>query len=290
MRLLTLFLVFLFTYSSYSQEKTQKHQTRTYMPISMYKTKYNKPLTKKDTLNFKLKGSDTLVLVENYVPRKGVSVPYEYKDSTFLNYYKKVAFNHTKGEYSKDTKMKYWKDDIKIFFSKSVSKKEKKELISFAKTISSQIDSLNIYQVKRVEDSNFVIYYNGDYDYESRLVDKKTSDFLYWNGKNQLYKAAIKIDPNKYFNSKLRLYKLKENLVTAIGYFKLIDDFSCDSYFSNCYSANKSLTKLDMELLKYHYSYGICKGTNLETFEEQHETAKETLKKRNRKINFRHPY
>lgn len=283
-----LILSFIFTCSSYSQQEIHRQKVTTYMPISMYKTKYKKPLTQKDSLNFKFKDKDTLVLVENYKRPEGVRVPYEYKDSTFLNYYKKVAFNHSNGKYSKDTKMKYWKDDIKLFFSKSISKKERKELMSFVNTISSQIDSLNIHQVKHVEDSNFVIYYNGDYDYESKLVDIKTSDYLYWNGKNQLYRAAIKIDPNKYFNSKLRLYKLKEYFFSSIGYFKRINDFNCDSYFSNCYSSNKNLSELDIELLKYHYSYGICKGTSLEMFEEQHKVAKEVLKKNNHKINFIH--
>jgi hypothetical protein len=36
--------------------------------------------------------------------------------------------------------------------------------------------------------------------------------------------------------------------------------------------------KLDFEIIKYHYSYGICKFTDLETFEENHTHAKEAIK------------
>jgi hypothetical protein len=39
------------------------------------------------------------------------------------------------------------------------------------------------------------------------------------------------------------------------------------------------LEKRDLEILKYHYSYGICKGTNLETFEKNHSDAKQHLRK-----------
>jgi len=91
-------------------------------------------------------------------------------------------------------------------------------------------------------------------------------------------------------NEKLRLEKLKTFFFQSLGYFNLIDDFSCDSYFSNCYSKNKKVTKLDIKLLKYHYSYGICKGTNLSTFENQHKKAKENMKKKHSKISFFHKY
>jgi hypothetical protein len=45
--------------------------------------------------------------------------------------------------------------------------------------------------------------------------------------------------------------------------------------------------KKDLEILKYHYSYGICKGTDLIVFEKNHKDAKETLKG-NSKIEFIH--
>jgi hypothetical protein len=36
---------------------------------------------------------------------------------------------------------------------------------------------------------------------------------------------------------------------------------------------------MDFEIIKYQYSYGICKSTNLKTFEENHKRAIELLKK-----------
>ncbi|MCX7549798.1 hypothetical protein OS191_02955 [Xanthomarina sp. F2636L] len=274
----------------FSQKKDNSTYSTMYMTVKQYKNKYKVPLTKKDSLSFRVIHGDTMVQVSDFMRPKGNSVPYEYKDSTFLKYYEKVAFNHKKGVISDNTVMKYWKDDVKIFFSKSVAKKTKNDLMKFAEEISSQVDSLNIYEVNKVEDSNYIIYYFGDYEYESNLMNfKRSSNYQYWNGNNQIYKSAIKLDNEMYFNETLRLYELKKYFIQNLGYFNLIDDFKCESYFSNCYSSNKKLTPLDLELIKYHYSYGICKGTNLKTFQEQHQKAKETLEETGNKTMFFHP-
>ena len=160
--------------------------------------------------------------------------------------------------------------------------------MEFAESIDSQVDSLNISEVKKVENSNYIVYYFGDFDYDPRMTNyKKTNYYMYWKN-NQIYRCTIKLDAEKYFSKKLRLDKLKEYFVKTLGQFYHINDFGCESYFSNCFSENKKLTTLDIELIKYHYSYGICKGTSLETFEDQHKRAKEILKNHNSKMFFFH--
>jgi hypothetical protein len=281
-------VIFLLNTNSYAQEHQTTHKSHAYLPLKSYNKKYSTNFNQIDSKLIFIRNEDTLVLDKNYKQPKGTSVPYEYQDSTFLHYYKKVAFNHPKDSVSKKTRMKYWKNDIKIFFSKSVSKKTRKNLMNFTENISKNIDSLNITQTNKIEQSNFIIYYFGDYEYESRMVNyNKTDYYMYWNGKSQIYKNAIKLDPEAFFNESLRLYKLKRVFLQSLGHFEFINDFDCQSYFSNCYSSNKHLTELDMALLKYHYSYGICKGTDLETFENQHKKAKEGLKKGHR-MNFLH--
>src|SRR5690606_18941210 len=154
-RLILSAFIILLTSSGFAQEKRDTVRTnKIYMSLKNYKLKHKEPLTKNDSLNFRFKDNDTLVLLTDYKRPKGVSVPYEFKDSTFLHYYKKIAFNHPNDSVNKNTTMKYWKDDIRIFFSKSVSKKTKKDLMEFAKTIDNVIDSLRISEVKNVEDSN----------------------------------------------------------------------------------------------------------------------------------------
>lgn len=248
-----------------------------YVTLKEYKEKYSKPLSKKDSLNFTFKDNDTLVLLGYHSKPKGVLVPYEYKDSTFLYYYKKVVFNHTNDSLSKHTSMKYWKDDIRIFFSESVSRKTRKNFMSFAKNTANSIDSLHVSEVKKLEDSNYVIYYLGDYEYEARIANNKYSDSYFWWKHNKIHRYSMKIDTEEYFSEDLIQFKMREYFIQSLGYFYLSNDFDCGSYFANCYSPNKKLTPLDLELLKYHYSYGICKGTSLEIFEEQHKKAKEIL-------------
>jgi len=263
---------------------------RTYIPIKTYKKKYKEELTKKDSINFMYHDSDTLVLVENYVRPKGVSIPYEYKDSTFLHYYKKIAFRQ-KGIDSLDRKqrMRYWKDPIKIFFSESVSKKTKKDFMSFAEKIANQVDSLKISEAKKVEDSNYVIYYFGDYEYEPRMVNYTRTDYyINWNGKQQIYRCSLKLDTDLFYNEILIQKELREKFIGTLGHFYFINNLSCESYFANCYSNNKQLTALDIEMIKYHYSYGICKGTDIVTFESQHKQAKKILDDNNGKMMFFH--
>ena len=289
MKNIILFICLLLVFVGYSQkhEHTKDTIVNTYIPIKQYKVKFTEFLTKEDSLKFKFKDNDTLVLLENFLP-KGVYVPYEFKDSIFLKYYKKIAFRHKNDSITGKTTMKYWKDDIRIFFSKDVSKRVKKELMAFTRELSKDIDSLNISQVRKVENSNYVIYYQGDYEYESRMKNyKKSSYYLHWNGKNQIYRSSIRITGN-YFSDKLKLMKTKELFFQTLGHFKFINEFECENYFANCTSNNKNMTELDLEILKYHYSYGICKGTDLDTFEEQHEKAKEILKKDNYNMNFIH--
>lgn len=269
-------IVFLITSGFCTAQNKPDTIAKRYMPLKHYKLRYSdKPLTKNDSANFFFHNNDTLVLLDGPHPKNLISVRYEYKDSTFLDYYKKAAFNHTADSVNKKTTMKYWKNDIKIFFSKSVSKTTKKDLMSFAKTIAGHVDSLRIYEVKRLEDSNYIIYYTGDYEYEAQLTFNKDSraNYSWWNGSNQIYRHTVRLNTQTYFSEKLLQYKLRKAFIISLGYFRLLNDLDCENYFSNCYSENKKLTALDIEILKYHYSYGICKGTSLETFEKQHEMA-----------------
>lgn len=281
-----LFLCFIFyVLTNYSQHKINS-TGEVFISLSHYK-KNKKDL---DSIGFLIHEKDTLVKVSNYAKPEGISVPYEYKDSTFLSYYKRVAFRHKKDSDSGKTKMKYWKGGIKLYFSKSISKQNKKELLSLAQTLNNEIDSLSIQEVKRVENSNYIIYYEGDFEYESRMHNYKNTDYyMYWNGNNQIYKCALRIDTDENFNEDLRLKQMKRYFIQTLGHFKLLNEFNCSSYFSDCYSKDKILSEFDLELLKYHYSYGICKGTDLNTFEENHKHAKETLKKHNHSMSFFHP-
>jgi hypothetical protein len=59
------------------------------------------------------------------------------------------------------------------------------------------------------------------------------------------------------------------NFIRSLGYFYAQPNYlDCTSYFSSCPS-DKKIWKKDLEILKYHYSYGICKGTDLIVFEKK---------------------
>lgn len=244
--------------------------------------KYKEQRKTADSLGFRVIHGDTLVIAQNFdlkIPN-GIRVPFEYRDSTFIEYYKKVAFYHTTNIINPNTTMKYWKEPINIYITDKYSKKVKKDFNAFTKDISNQIDSLHIKIVKDINKANFVIYTNDDFNYDPNLsITGRSTNYSYWNNKNQLYKCFIKINQKNLFNDDLQLYELKVNFIQMLGYFKPQDDFECKSYFSTCYSSNKQITELDLSLLKYHYSYGYCKGVTLESFEQQQASAWRAKKK-----------
>ena len=81
-----------------------------------------------------------------------------------------------------------------------------------------------------------------------------------------------------------------QNFIKSLGHFNSTSKLPCLNIFSNCNSNKKQFTREDLEILKYHYSYGICKFTDLETFEENHKIAKETFSKTGRHLRFIHKY
>ncbi|WP_298115849.1 hypothetical protein [Flavobacterium sp.] len=274
-------------------QKNQEHITRTYnfqlnttgIPFSNYKELKNSRDIKIDSVGSIIIKSDTLIYVTGLPKMNGVKVNYEPKDSIFLETYKnlvydKVNLNKTKKNKNLPT-MKIWKEEIKVYFDSTVTNKNKRELVKLMKFIDKEIDSLKIKIVNSKEKSNYFIYFlnkPSDIDWDTRIKDKDGC-YISWNDKQQIYKCTMKIDTKIIFNEKEQLMLMKKHFIWSLGYFSFLKDRDCKSFLSNCVSLDKELTNEDLELLKYHYSYGICKGTDLETFEQNHRSAKKSLEK-----------
>lgn len=245
--------------------------------VFVSKKEFSKHYSVKDSSGYIIKNNDTLIGIKNYQRPKGVAVPYEAKDSLFLDLYKKVAFRPK--EKGKETHpMKYWKGDINIYFSKSVNRKVKKEFLKFIKEIDNEIDSLKISYTSYLKNANYVIYHSTDYEYEEKLKNTASAGYyIYWNRKNQINKGFLKVNKENLFSDNLEIQQLKQRFIESLGWFNTTNEFDCTSYFRDCSTDLKNLTDLDIELLKYHYSYGICKGTTRSVFEDQHKKAKEII-------------
>ena len=244
--------------------------------VDAYKARVKRELTKQDSLLFITFDNKLLVKVDDHVDMSK-SRPFEFRDSTFLELYKNVAFNPSKKDQNGKVFHRYWKQPLKIYVSPSISKGSKKFLENLTDEIKNGIDSLKISFVKDLNDANFVLYSNGDFDYEPKITGKHDY-YVYWNGRNQIYKAYIKVDQTMAFNETLLNNMIREHFIVTLGYFTLTDKIRCSNLLANCYDPTKSLSSLDKELIKYHYSYGICKGIELSTFNELHEKGKKHLK------------
>lgn len=250
-----------------------------YMNIKSFEKTFKRKLTKNDSINFKFIPGDTLVLLTKIDEKKFKTFNFEYKDDTFLDLYKKVAFN--KKSKSKDDKyyLRYWKTPIDVYFSESISNKRKKKFMSFVKKNIKGIDSLQINFVNNINESNFIIYLKNDFQYCKNMEKTNHDYYISWD-RSIINKGFIKMDDELYFNDILFNESLNTLFIQTLGHFSLTDELNCSNYFSICKTTKKEFSKLDYELLKYHYSYGICKGIDEESFDNLH------LKAREHKIKF----
>lgn len=287
------FLLFAFSSLIFSQHnQLNSYSKATYMLYKNYKALKKSGNKVIDSIGFNIIKNDTLIMINGY-EEKGVKVLYEEKDSIFLERYKQLVFNkkyQNKEERLKPT-MKIWKDEVKIYFDKSVSKYNSKKLSEFIHYLDEEIDSLKITVVKDKDKSNYFIYSISDTNEVNLDARIRGNDgyYLLWNNKQNIYSCSLKINEKKNLNEEQILTYLKINFIRSLGYFyQELGNSDCNSYFSICKSDKKEFGKKDLEILKYHYSYGICKGSNIETFEKNHKDAKEALKKGNTKFYFLH--
>lgn len=280
MKILLSVVCFLLSFSGFAQDTLIKQKTRKMMGISHFRSN-GIPLTKKDSLNWVIHNNDTLVPVENF-PSEGpdkVRVLYEPRDEEFLEMYKQAVFGHTEELQEKST-IKVWKGPIKLFFDPSVPEAHREELLDFSEKVSSGIDSLTITEVQERAKSNFLVFYRNsdeDFDQEQRISNSRNSGYyISWNGKQQINRGVVKVNAFRVTDENHGLGLLKYHFFKALGYFHFSPKVPCKGYLSGC-AVKRELTTEDLEILKYHYSYGMCKGIDMKSFDKIHRDSKRTL-------------
>lgn len=282
-RFLVYTLFSLISFMGFSQDTLWKKRERVkkFIPMPMYVEHFGQV---NDTVETMIKDGDTLVSVpvdfDPFDSGDYVQVPYNQKDSIFLSIYKDVVFNAGKRG-SQNERMRYWKDDIRIFFDESVPQEHAEKLMDFAKMISADIDSLNISRNFDREKSNYLVYYlNREHptDYDPRMGSSKGGYYINWNRKNQIYDGKLKVNTELAPSEDYQLRLLKYYFFMSLGHFKQSNKMGCQGYLASCNHAS-SVSKIDLALLKYHYSYGVCKGTDLESFTELTTKMNQKLKK-----------
>ncbi|RTY90588.1 hypothetical protein [Flavobacterium sp. GT3R68] len=281
-----LFYSIIFLFLSFAQRKTGGNPLPKYdaaVTYDSYKNLKNDKTRKIDSLGFLVVKNDTLIFITGYKQPQGIKVAYERKDPAFLAIYKEIVYNKSNQKPNSTSKptMKIWKDEIKVYFDSTVTSSQKREMTKFFKYLDMEVDSLKISVVHKKEKSNYFIYCINkptDINWENRIT---TNDgyYILWNVRQRIYNASLKLDTQKVFNEKQQLMILKKNFIQTLGNFYLQNNRDCKSFLSSCSTMDKEVTKEDLEILKYHYSYGICKGTDLKTFEENHKDAQELLAK-----------
>ncbi|GGF47816.1 hypothetical protein GCM10011339_40480 [Echinicola rosea] len=252
--------------------------------MDKYKHFKDNPKFDVDSLGFEVVDGDTIVRVSKTFIGPGfrAKVPYEYKDEAFLTKYEKVVFNRTDQAYDTTATIKYWRKPLRIYIDPELDSLNKANFIDFALSIDHRIDSLKVQFTQKPADANYFIYLQGishePYYAEPKLERSSNGFYIYWNGASQFTKCYVKINPAFIEKARQQVY-LKKHFIRSLGYFFIHRDFDCSSYFSPCFDPIAKISESDIEIIQYHYSFGICKGTRLEDFEQSHKVAKELLLK-----------
>lgn len=260
-------------WAGHSQHRFHHHHDQMYTTIEDFKQRYNRALTAEDSLNMRHIDGDLMVLLTPADLKKYIASDFEYRDKGFLEIYKKIAFNPRFKASDNNVYITYWKEPIKIYFSESIPRGVRKQFTTFVTELTHDIDSLKVSFVSQARQANYFIYCSGDFEFEPKLIGRKIEYYNYWNGRRQLYRTSVKLDKEFYFNDKLLLGSLTKLFVQSLGNFALTDAVDCDNHFSICESGEKKVSEFDRRILKYHYSYGICKGIDEATFDQLHQSA-----------------
>ncbi len=263
----------------FSQEIPKKKTIQTYyLPLKDYQ-KLGKELTTQDSLDFRFHRSDTLVkMPADYEPPKiehGFELNYEFRKPEFLELYKDIVF------YNDSQHLRLWEDEIKMFFNPSVPEKHRIALGDFAAGLSAAVDSLKISEVQTLEDANFHIYYTNSRDtinYEPHLKKFTAGYYVYWNNRNRLERGFIKVDTDAIKDPVYQIANLKNQFFNSLGMFHDSRQAKSPGYLS-IFKGIRSLTSLDMEILKYHYSYGKPNGVDRKGFDKFHLEIQEIYQK-----------
>lgn len=275
---LSLLLIFL-CMAVFSQEVPKEKTVQSYyIPLQEYK-ELGKELTKQDSLDFRFHRGDTLVkMPTDYIPPKlenGFEMNYEFRKPEFLEIYKDIVF------YNDSQHLRLWEDEIKIFFNPSVPEKHRMALQNFTRGLSAGVDSLKISEVQKLEDANFHIYYTNSKDtvnYEPHLNSFTAGYYVYWNNRNKLTKGFLKVDTDAVNDPVHQIANLKNQFFNSLGMFHDSNQIKSPAYLSG-FKGIRSLTSMDMEILKYHYSYNKPNGVDRKGFDKFHREMQEIYQK-----------
>lgn len=272
-----LVVIFILFFECIIAQESVKYSTTTYVSINTYR-EMGMELSEEDQVNLKIHQGDTLVLLPQDLKAPPLSVgqqfTYDYRDPDFMETYKEVVF------WKDDQTIRLWEEEIKLFLDPSVPEKHQATFMDFALGLSAAVDSLMITRVDKIEDSNFIVYYTNSrntLNYQPLLKGKKSSYYLHWNYRQRFEKGFLKVDTDLTKDPDYQIAGLKYHFFKSLGMFGSSANFSCESYLSNC-PVIRSLTPMDIELLKYHYSYGKPLGVDKAGFEKFNAQMQEIYK------------
>lgn len=185
----------------------------------------------------------------------------------FLSYYQLSVFYYSTRNSTPAYLSLQWKVPIVIYFDKDIPKNIQRKVERFYETMD-EIPNFSLSFTNRAEEANYQVKLTS----ETLFVDPQDQGFkneaeqrrFLFNGCNYfiisdaskgIIGCNLKINTAELDNEAILLAKIKQGLFLSFGRFFMIDYFNVsDSFLNNVYDNQKTLSPIDLEILKMHYS------------------------------------
>jgi len=184
-----------------------------------------------------------------------------------IGYYMKSAFYFTASNSSYNYRSRQWMVPVKIYFDKDIPRNIKKEVEKFYKNIE-DVPNFSISFTNDIDKANYQIKLTNaimiDEAERYGITDEFKARRLFFNGCNytvisdgskNIMGCTLKINKKELEDPSILLSKIKQGLFLSFGRFFMINGIQLnESFLSATYENQDTLSLVDLEILKMHYS------------------------------------
>lgn len=186
------------------------------------------------------------------------------------NDYLKAVFHYKNAKY-----LKQWKSEVRVYLSKKIDKKLRKEMVHFINTFP-RFKNFKVSIVNNLEKANYFVKGTKDFksifegkNYSEKIIQKSLYNNLNYRLKsdgNGYKSCVLSFHPDKIYDEESFLKKFKIVFFITMGNFQQNYWLKTNSLLNRKVDSINNLTKFDQRLLRYHYLQLYNESIDVQTF------------------------